>query len=52
MRLSIQPTISTLPTDIQNLESDDIAAVPKQVPSLIDKIGETGMSYRYNKKAR
>jgi hypothetical protein len=46
----IQPTTCAVPTNIQNLELDDVTSLWDKFPSIIDQIKETGMLFRYDKK--
>ncbi len=50
IKFFIQPTTCALPTNIQNLELDDVTSLWDTFPSLIDKIKEAGTSLRYDKK--
>jgi hypothetical protein len=45
----IQLTTCAIPTNIQNLELDDITSLWDKFPSIIDKIKEAGMLFRYDK---
>ncbi len=49
INIYIQPITCAVPTNIQNLELDDITSIWDKFPSLIDKIKEAGMLFEYDK---
>ncbi len=48
MKVIIQPTTCAVSNNIQNLELDDVTSLWDKFPSLIDKIKEAGMLFRYD----
>jgi hypothetical protein len=50
LKFFIQTTICSVPTNIQNLELEDVTSSWDKFPSFIDKIKEAGMLLRYDKR--
>jgi hypothetical protein len=49
INIFIQSTLCAVPTNIQNLELDDLISVWDKFPSMIEKIKEAGMLFRNDK---
>jgi hypothetical protein len=49
-KFCIQPTTCAVPANIKTLELEDVTALPNKFPSIIDKIEETGMLFKYYQK--